>query len=148
MKRGFTLIELLIVIGIIVILATMSAGAFTQFYRGTILQNQTEIVLSIFENARAKTLFSEGGINYSVHLESDRITLFVGSVYNVASATNEVTLLNPKVTLTTIIVGGGNDIVYRRLTGGVAANGTTTISLISDASKFKELVITKTGIIE
>lgn len=148
MKKGFTIIEFLIVISIIVILVSMSVGAFSQFYKGNILEGEAQTILSIFESAKAKTLLSKGDSNYGVHLEADKVTLFKGSTYSDLDPDNEVYILSTKATLTSVIDGGGSDIIYIRLTGEVISNGTTTISLVSDGSQFKELVITKTGIIE
>lgn len=148
MQRGFTIIEMLIVIAVIVILVSMSVGAFSQFYKGNILEEQTQKVVTTLVDARSKTLLSKEDTNYGVHFESDRVILFKGDTYSAIDPDNEEVLLSSRVSLTTIIAGGGSDIIYKRLTGGVIANGTTTISLVSDVTRFNELIIIKTGIVE
>lgn len=148
MKRGFTLIEVLIVIAVIVILVSMSTGAFVQFYAGNILESETQKVQTILVDARAQTLLSKEDTNYGVHFESNKVILFKGNTYSAVDPDNEELILSSRVSLTTNIVGGGSDIIYRRLTGNVVANGTTTISLVSDSNRFIDLVIEKTGIVE
>jgi hypothetical protein len=99
--------------------------------------------------ARALTLASYDNTVYGVHLLPDRATLFKGNTFSSSDPDNKVNVISSRVSISNIVLsGGGNDIIFQRLTGKTGQNGTITLSLISDPSKSKTITIQVSGIIE
>ena len=90
---GFTFFEVLIAISAVAILFTTATISFQQLVRGNVLERETRIVVSIIEDARARTLFSEGDMQFGVHFTSTSTTLFEGNTYVSTDPDNEVTAL-------------------------------------------------------
>jgi len=146
--RGFTLLEILIAIAIVGILFVGMVGAMSQFVRGNVLERETRTVVSILDDARGRTLFSENDRQYGVHFESGNVVLFEGGVYSAVDPENETTSLSGTTLSSVALIGGGDDVVFDRLTGAIAAYGTTTVQLSSDTSQTKDIVLLPSGIIE
>ena len=113
------------------------------------LKNNTEDIISILNKARQNTLSSLNSTNYSVHFETNKVVLFVGSTYSSVNSSNEQFNLSSVVNIPIsggINVGGGSDVVFERLTGETIG-GTIILRLISDSTKQKTIIINKTGIV-
>lgn len=147
-NKGFTLIELLVVFVVIAIISSIIIVSLSAFRNEQILKNTTLDVVSLLNKARQNTLSSINSTNYSVHFETDKVTLFTGSLYSSSEPTNEVVLFNRLVTIPQggLNIGGGADIIFERLTGE-SINGSVTIQLVSDPTKQKFITISNTGII-
>jgi len=146
--RGFTLIEILIALTIVGILFVGMAGAFMQFNRGNVLEREVRTVVSILDDARGRTLFSENDLQYGVHFESGQIVLFGGQTYSAIDPSNEAESLRGVTISSITLTGGASDVVFDRLTGATSVSGTTTVQLSSDTSQTKDIVILPGGIIE
>jgi hypothetical protein len=84
-----------------------------------------------------------------VHFESNKVTLFVGEVYSSGASTNEVLTFNSIVSIPTsggINIGGGSDVIFKRLTGDTIG-GTIIIQLVSNTAIKKTISISKTGLV-
>ena len=139
--------EIMIAIAILGTLAIITISAFSPFRKGTDLDTATEKTLGLLLEARARTLSSENATQYGIHFESSRIVLFTGSTYISSDPLNEETLLPSTVTVSGIsLAGGGDDIVFSRLTGEITAYGTITLSLTSDATQTRQISILSTGL--
>lgn len=145
---GFTLIEFLIAFAVVAILFALAQSAFLQFIRTGALDREARTVVSIVEDARVRTIFSEGDTQYGVHFSTDEVVLFEGTTYSESDPDNEIQRLR-RVTITDIsLVGGGNDVVFDRISGATAAFGTTTISLDADAAQTRHVRILQSGLVE
>jgi type II secretory pathway pseudopilin PulG len=144
---GFTLLEIVLAISILTALAIITIAAFSPFKQGTDLDTTTERVLGVVLEARAKTLSSQNASQHGVHFETSRVVLFVGSTYNASDPTNEELLLPDTIDISAITLnGGGDDVIFTRLTGETAEYGTITLELLSDTSQTKQISITPTGL--
>ena len=147
--KGFGLVEVLIVASVIAILAAISYQTFFDTNRMQALEKDRDIVLSTLERARSLTLSSSGDRQYGVHIENNRVILFPGNNYDVSDPENAVESLNALVTIaSSSIKGGGNDIVFERLTGKTLQSGTIGVSLIADPSREYIIVVHDTGLVE
>lgn len=148
-RGGFGIIEILAVVAIISILAVISYTAFFDANRAQALEKDRDKVSAMLEYARSLTLSSSGGQQFGVHIESDKVILFPGSVYSAGNPSNKIELLHPLVTIaSSSISGGGSDIVFERLTGKTSDYGTIGVSLRSDSNEFYVITVSATGLIE
>ncbi len=143
---GVTLVEFLIVIGIISILvATAVISAFT-FRANTELTTSTNNFMEDVRSVQSQTLASENDSSYGVHLEESRYTLFRGSDFaSRNTAFDEVRVLPPRVEFASWSLGGGDDLVFDRVTGSTQNSGTVTLSLISAPSQTKTVNLSPSG---
>lgn len=142
--HGFTIIELLVVLAIVVILMGIASLPIIRFRREQALQNTTNAVLTVINEARAKTLAGTENTNYSVRLESDRAILFRGSTYQSSTSTNQIFLYESPVVLGTVALsGGGSTITFDRLRGTTAHHGTLQLQLPSGT--VRTITVTATG---
>lgn len=149
LQKGFTLIEILIVITIIAVISTLIFVSFSRFNSTQTLNGTTQTVLSILDEARALTLASKNNLSYGVHFESSKVVLFGGTTYSATDPDNDVTTLNNRVTISDISLNGGvQDVLFDKLTGKTGQNGTVTVTLTFDASRFKIIKIGTTGVSE
>lgn len=153
-NKGMTLIEVLIVIIIISIISSIVIINLSSFRDEQVLKNTASDVVSVLNKARQNTLSSLNSTNYNVHFESTRVVLFAGSTYSSSDITNEPINFSPKVAIPNAgginISGGGSDIKFERLTGGVingTIDSTIVLQLVSDPSKQKIITISKVGVI-
>lgn len=147
-KRGVTIIETLIVLLIIVVLVSIVGTSFSYIRDKQILNSETTKILSVLQDARTRTLSSVGDKQYGVHFETNQIILYSGSVYDPLGATNEKTNLSNVIVQDIVFSNGGNNILFKRLTGEAQVFGTTTIALKNDASSTQTIIIRETGISE
>jgi prepilin-type N-terminal cleavage/methylation domain-containing protein len=148
MKKGFTLIELLFVFGIILILTGIVFYSLSTFNKSQMLDRDTEKVVEVLRQARSQTLSAKNATNYGVYLASTTITLFTGNTYATTSSdNNQYPLLTSDLISTITLTGGGSQIVFNRLTGETAQNGTIVLTSPS-LSRTRTITIYKTGVIQ
>ncbi|MBI2120991.1 MAG: type II secretion system protein [Parcubacteria group bacterium] len=145
-SNGLTLIELLAVIAISVLLLLLTVNFFSSFRNSQVLQGETSQALSVINKARSNTLNSKADFEYGVRVNADRLILFQGSVFASSTPTNEEYVLHSAVQIGSITLGGGGlDIIFDRLTGETANNGSFDVSLKADPTEKNILFISQTG---
>ncbi len=148
MTRGFTLIELVLVGAIILIIASLSVGAFSQFNKRISLEKDAEKVTSLIHKAESNTLAGRLGLQYGVHFESKKAVMFAGDVYVSAAATNETVVFSPLVTASSIsLLGGGSDIVFKRLIGSTDQSGFVNLSIVGTPAVTRRINISANGVV-
>lgn len=141
--------ELLISTAILLLLAALTYQAFQSTNSHKALDTGALKVLTELRNARSLTLSSKHAQPWGVHIASSSVTLFQGGVYDAATTTNVVTALNSFVTISsTILAGGGSDVIFERLTGETAHFGTITLSLIASSTMKRTITVYETGVVE
>ena len=147
-QRGYTLIELLIVIAIILVLVVVSVQGFIAYTRSTGPQAAARTVLGSLEEAHARTLASENDTEYGVHVETSSVTLFVGTTYTSGDASNDVRTLPHRTEISAYAIsGGGDEIVFDRITGDALMTGTITVSRVG-GSEARTITVHATGLSE
>lgn len=146
-QKGFTALELLIVIAIMgVILATI-LPSFTNFRRSSLLNTESQELISIINRARILSISSKYDNQFGVHFESGKVVLFQGDTYSPGATTNEEHVFNTALTLSPIVInGGGSDLLFEKITGATSQNATITLLVIGTTSSTTVLVL-QTGII-
>jgi Tfp pilus assembly protein FimT len=149
MKKGFTMTETIIIVAVSIILFAIIVSAYSGFNKNQSLNSTSSEVVSVLNEARALTLASLDNKAYGVHFQSDKVIFFKGSVFSSSDPDNKITTISSKISISNISLnGGGDDIIFQRLTGKTDQDGTITLSLVSDPSKSKTITVGVSGIIE
>jgi len=147
-RRGATFIELMIAVAIIVILSAIVANPLAKYRKDQLQKTAVEDVTALLNEARSRTLLSDGSSQYGVHVESSRVVLFKGASFSEPSSNNTQITLNSALSIASInFIGNGADVVFDRLTGATSESGSFRLGLASDSSTQKVITITKTGIV-
>lgn len=140
--------EIIISLTIFLILAIIVVSSFSSFRNNQELTNAVQETINLLNLARSKTLSSEGSSQYGVHFESSRIVLFKGVSFSESNPDNNVAVFSSLIEISAInLNGGGNNLVFQRLTGKTDNYGTITLRIKSDVSKTKIIDIKNTGIV-
>jgi type II secretory pathway pseudopilin PulG len=143
-QSGRSIIEILVIVAIVGILVAIVALPFSRFRSTQALENTTNTIVSVLDQARARTLAGVNDTNYGVHVESGAITLFEGNSYSSGASGNEVYVFESPVTLGSVTVnGGGSDIVFDRLKGTTSDHGTIVVTISGVGTR--TITITATG---
>jgi len=143
--RGFTLIEFIISLGIISILLLLTFISASSFRAHTNLTTSANNLLEDARSQQSKTVASEGASTYGVHFEVNRYTLFKGSNFSSRDpAFDEIRNFPTSVELSGWNIGGGNDIVFERVTGATPNSGTATLRH-KDSGQVKTITIASSG---
>ncbi len=148
LSRGVTLVEGLAVVAILMLMVGVGARSFLRFTDDQTLAGAAVAVRAVLDDARARTLASQGGGAYGVHFAADSVTTFVAPSFTAGNPANEVTALAPSVELVTSLTGGAADVTFARLTGAASVTGSVMVRLRKDSSMAKTITVNGTGLIE
>lgn len=147
--KGFTLIEFLVAVAIIVIVAVLILVPLWRTREANALSISADQVMALIEDARGRTLSAKDDSHWGVHFQTDKAALFKGSTYVQGAADNREIELDERVQISSInLDGGGDDLVFKRLSGETDQDGAVTLSLKSDGSQTKVITIQSSGIAE
>lgn len=127
MNRGFTFIEIIIVITVVLVLAAGIFFSLANAQREKRLDTAADGILFTLEEAKADALSGKFGSAHGVHIDEDSYVRFVGSSYDEFDSDNVTYNVPDGITVSALLTGGGDDIVFARLNGSVAASGTVTV---------------------
>lgn len=144
---GFTTLEFLITLSILAVLTTIIFTSMSVFRNSKALQIVTEDALSLLDKARGDTFSAKDGYAYGVHFESSIMVLFRGPIYSTSDPNNKTIDVDGAVEIASIsLSGGGQEVLFQRLTGKTSQSGTIIIRLRSDISKTKTIAIESSGV--
>ena len=150
-KSGLTLIEIIIVLAIFVIIILVGnniTSSLFSFGKEKILDKEMAKIKSELEEARVLTLASKGGVSYGIHFDTEQIVLFQGSSYLPNSPSNSTENIDFKVNISNVaLTGGGNEVMFQKISGETNQSGNITIALKNDATKTRNILVTKTGLV-
>jgi len=145
-KRGFTLVDIVIVAAIIALLVASAIAPFSKFRDTKVLEVSTEQALALLSRARSDTLAAKQGIQYGVHFETSKMVLYRNATYSALEPTNEETLLDSTIEISSISIGGGSEVLFDRLTGKTSSAGTIVFRVKSNPSETRTVTVVATGI--
>jgi Tfp pilus assembly protein FimT len=149
-NKGISLIEIIIIIAIISTITAITIPNLSSFRNQREMINTKEDIIALLNEARNSTISSKNSTNYGVHIQTDRAILFPGDIF-VDSTENKQVDFDSSVNVPSTgginLSGGGDDIVFERLTGNTENHGTIIIQLTSDSSVQKTITISSLGII-
>jgi type II secretory pathway pseudopilin PulG len=148
-KQGATLLEVIVSITIILILGMIGMWYFMKARGGEALNKDRQGVVAILAEARALSLSSKNAASYGVHVEASKAVLFEGSTYSSGASSNKLHTFNSSVQISAnSFNGGGNEIIFNRLTGETDDFGTIRLSLVSDAMSSTTITVNNLGVVE
>lgn len=148
MKKGFSIVEIVVVTAIGLILLTIVTGALLGLRDIQALNSSVEQITSVINEARAKTLASENFLSHSVHFEMTRVVLFEGMVFAEPNVSNKELKISDLVEISSVTLnGGGQDLIFQKLTGETGQYGIVTVRLKKDVSQIRDILIKPAGII-
>ena len=150
MQRGFTLVELLIIVAIISILFSVSILAFRNFQRESDLTDSAEEIINILRLAQNKTLASKEASKWGVYFNLSAVpyqyTLFKGIDYlSRDNSFDEIYKLPKGVEIFATDLGGGQEVIFDRITGKTSQFGSVSLRLKVDISKTRIIYIENSG---
>lgn len=146
--QGFTLIEIVLAIGIVTLIGGVVLSSLSQFRTRKSLDAAVEETLSAFSRAHLDSISSLNEKEYGVHIESDKVVYFIGPTYGATETTNSIYKLVSAIEIANIaLAGGGNDVLFNRLSGGTNQDGTFEIRAKSNNSIKTIVIINGTGAI-
>lgn len=149
-NKGISIIEIIIVISIIAIISAITIPNLSQFRNQQAIKNTAEDIISLLNEARNSTISSKNSNTYGIHFQSDRAILFTGSFFNEDPSNKQIDF-DSAITIPETgginLNGGGDDIVFVRITGDTLNYGTIVIQLSSDITQQKVINISKIGVI-
>ena len=148
MRKGFTLLEILVALGILLLLGSFTIAAFSNYVKRSLLNEARTKIISEINYARSQTLASEDKSSWGIHFESGRIVRFKGSAYSPADPSNQELLMPRGTTISSISLGGPQDIIFGRLTARASAQGTLIIQLTAEPAASTTIQIYASGIAE
>ncbi len=150
-KAGFTLVEVLIVVAILSVLFTIVIFDFVSFRKTSNLDNSVQEFVSILRLAQNKAVSSE---NYSKHgvyinttISPNQYILFKGDNYLSEPSSYKIYSLQNNTEFYEISLGGGNEIVFDKLTGVTEEFGNISIRDKNDINQSKTIYVASSGAI-
>lgn len=147
---GFTLIELLLIMGIITVISTFAVVNLIRPQTKSNLDSTISVLVSDLSGQQIKAMAGggQGGLPgpYGVYFESNRYTLFKGSVYSPSDTNNFIVTNQGDTTLTNTFTS--NQIVFGQRSGEVlnfSASGNTIT--ITAGGESKTITINALGVI-
>jgi len=117
-SNGFTLIEILLVISLFAIASSILLLNITRPKGIADIQSTENLIYATIKEAQSLAMAGPTG-GYGVHFEQDRFILFEGATYSSGNSNNLETTLNTNLTIESISLPGGNDIVFSQISGEV-----------------------------
>jgi len=132
---GFTLIETLLVLTIIAVMAVLSVPFYQSFQIRTQLDDRSEEIVQSLRKAQSKAMAVEDDKVFGVHFENNKFVLFKNTPYNPDDPDNEITDLPATLSISFNLNGGGSEVVFDKLKGTTANDGTVSISSVNNESR-------------
>ncbi|MCX6717825.1 MAG: type II secretion system protein [Candidatus Taylorbacteria bacterium] len=146
-KKAFTLIELIIVFVIIGLIVSIITFSFNNINKAQVLDKGTLNILSFLDEARYSAMSSKEFIDYGVHFDTNSATFFKES-YVENNASNKKYILNNNLIISDILISGGSDVIFKKITGKTDNNGSIKISILNDQDDSNIINIYTTGLVE
>lgn len=149
-RRGFALIELLVVLGAAALVFSLTMPALLGFRGSSDVNGGAEGVMQTLRRAEIQTVASRGASQWGVHFSTStsphRYTLFQGSSYALrVPSSDDVFQLPQGVEIFQVnLLGGGNEVVFGRVTGTTTQPGLIVLRLAT-AARFATTSIDASG---
>jgi prepilin-type N-terminal cleavage/methylation domain-containing protein len=131
-KRGLTVIELIVVVAVLGIIFSIVIPQFSKMRENQVLKSTLNDITSSLKKAQTETLASLDSSSYGVHLQSDKVIIFQGTVFSVGDANNEIINIISPASISDVTLAGvsgdSGDLYFNRLSGTPSKTGTITLT--------------------
>jgi|SRR3989344_7591645 len=143
---GFTLIEIILVSSIFVLLAVGLLVNFSSSRTQLALDTGAEEVVTVLATARSRTVASQNEELWGVHFASDSFTLFKGPLYASDPSSYEERKIARGTTIALVsLSGGGQDVLFDRLTGTTATVGSLHLEALNNPNRTRTIYVEASG---
>lgn len=147
-NKGFTAVEILIVVGILGMLMAVIIPSFSQFRKASLVHTETQDIVSFINRARLSSMYSKNDLEYGIHFNSTGVVMYSTPVYDAMETTNEIRNLDSTLFFSSITMqGGGNDIVFKKVTGATDKYATTTMKFVGASATSTIFVVRPSGVV-
>lgn len=139
-QSGLSAIELIVILAIVALLVVIGGLPFLKFRQQQALQNTTNAVVSLLNEARTKAIAGYDNTSYSVRVEQQQAIVFTGTTYSAGASTNQIVLFESPIT------GPSTPVTFSfARMKGTTSSGTLTMSIPNGATR--TITVTTTGAI-
>ena len=145
-NAGFSIIEIIFVLAIIAIMTSLVIPRKDGFSGKIDLENAAISIDSKIKLAKSRSISALDGNKHGIHFEPNRVVIFQDDIYVEGAAENEVFIFSDKIEINLIsLAGGGDDLIFKRLTGETENFGTIGIRVINEPSSSRQIIINTDG---
>lgn len=144
-QKGFALLEVFISVGIITLVGVISLVSFINSRNVRDLTTSAQNVLSVLRLAQSRTLAGEDNSQWGVHLEQSRFVLFRGAIFAGSTSTKEYLLPSNIEVVNVNLFGGGQDVVFKKVTGATSETGAFDVRVKGSAVNTFSITIDGSG---
>lgn len=138
---GFSIVEILVVVAIVVSLAGVALLGLARVRDRLSLDDAAGAMVFHLEESKARAVAGHGGVSHGIRFADDSYSQFAGSAYDENDDSNVLHELDPRLRLTTDILGDEPAVVFSRITGAADESVTLTIGLRRDPDTRRVIVI-------
>lgn len=142
---GFTLFETIVVVAILTLVGGVSLISFVNSRRVRDLATAGQDALSVLRLAQTKAVAGDGASPWGVRLEPAQFVLFRGATFAEATLIDSYPLPSTVEIANIALTGGGQEVVFRRLDGRAASNGTFDVRVQGSANQIFSITIDPSG---
>lgn len=146
-NQGISILEVVVSIAILSILGALSVAVFSNLANSTSLDRDATITLSYINKARTMAINSVDSVAHGVKLETNKISVFSGTTYQVANVEDSYSLPSSSSISSINLSNAGTELYFNKLTGAPSVTGTITLSG-ANAGTTKVITIYATGLTE
>lgn len=147
-ERGFTMMEMLVVIGILVVLITLTTLSLNKIQNQVNLTTTINAFIADLKEQQTRAMVGDAGTgsgpdNYGIHFSTSSYTLFQGTYYATGSA-NFAPSLSSVVQISTTFSGG--NLLFSKGSGEANASGTATFTNTANNTQ-KTVTVNRYGVV-
>jgi len=143
------LIELLLALAVLASIVLIVMPSLSNFQKEQSIKNTAENIVTLLNKAKSDSLSALNSENYGVHFESNQMIYFVGNHFFPGNINNKKISFASGVVIPFVggigLNGGGDDVIFPRLTGDVTGYGIIVIQLVSKPTRQEIITINKLG---
>lgn len=137
-RRGFSFIEIVVVIAIVLVLTAISVVSLKSMQERLLLRSAASDIVFSLEAAKARSVAGTGGVVHGVYFGEATYVEFRGLSYDANAEHRLVHELDPRLSITTDILGE-TSVVFSRITGTVGTTVRITVALTADPTNYREI---------
>lgn len=129
--QGFTLLEIIISVGVLTLISGLALVSFINSRNVREVATSGQDVISVLRLAQSKSIGGEDNSAWGIHLEQGQAVLFRGTSYIGATFTQSFPLSARLEIANIALIGGGSDVVFKRITGRTDNSGSFEVRVRS-----------------